>query len=881
MRRLLFKLGLALMLCPRNAAAISISSRQTSTPQPGITLVTGRTASPSTRFWALQIDLCLPHLKVDATAPARSRRSPGSWATERGAQAAVNGDFFRTDTATPIVYGLAAGGGRAWPLAQTGLDPAFADEWYVQRQAWFAFGEGWVDFDHSKWVKRNLPITQGFHLDRLVADLPPGTRALVSGFPELITEGRVYTCASPTADDCFPDRSDMRARHPRTAMGLSADRGTLFLAVVDGRSNVSTGMYGTELSWLMSELGAWQAVNLDGGGSSALWIEGLGNVNTPSDGSARSVANHLGVLTGDAGGQPWTPGSCLNVPTTPESCFVGDPTGGTCAASVLSLNGGSGSAGPSTDIDGDGRADVCARGSNGVLCARSTEVGLEAAFEPGVVIVDALTNARGWSDLSNALTVRYGDLDGDLRADVCARANDGLRCVLAAGGEVVNLPDYSDAAGFSRPTAFTTLHLADVTGDGRADVCARGPMGMSCSPFEGPGFGATIPGPAWSDALGFGTPDTAGTFRMADVDGDGRADACIRSPNGVRCVFASDAFAGVLDGPALTDAEGYLSPGLWSTLRLADVDGDGRADLCATTASDLRCYLSIGRGFAPLPLTLSNVVEAEGWDRHEHYATLRSGDLDGDGADELCLRLAGGLRCYFVSDRGVRELRTDLLSIPGWSAPSKYLTMRLADVTGDGRDDLCARGEAGLHCWASTGDGFAEPAVLVPSFSTENGFGDASAFSSLHVAGGRAAVPPPERDLGLAIRDGLAPHTDASVFDGQDALLDGRSDGAESRDFAAGRRDDAGGLDDARRRDDAGGLDDAVFRDGRQPAGDSGRALADARQIAYSGGCALSSNAHTRGVGLFALAALFLVTARRRSRSASVGSRRSRDESRS
>lgn len=83
----------------------------------------------------------------------------------------------------------------------------------------------------------------------MTEDTPSGTIALVSGFPELVIAGQTYTCSSPRATDCFPDRSDIRERHPRTAMGLSEDRRTFILAVVDGRdSPASVGMYGAELA---------------------------------------------------------------------------------------------------------------------------------------------------------------------------------------------------------------------------------------------------------------------------------------------------------------------------------------------------------------------------------------------------------------------------------------------------------------------------------------------------------------------------------------------------------------------------------------------------------------------------------------------------------
>lgn len=72
-------------------------------------------------------------------------------------------------------------------------------------------------------------------------------------------------------------------RHPRTAVCIDGDNQTLWLATIDGRHPQSAGMTIPELSMLMHSLGCQDAVNLDGGGSTTMWIEGEGVVNYPSD----------------------------------------------------------------------------------------------------------------------------------------------------------------------------------------------------------------------------------------------------------------------------------------------------------------------------------------------------------------------------------------------------------------------------------------------------------------------------------------------------------------------------------------------------------------------------------------------------------------------
>ncbi len=71
-------------------------------------------------------------------------------------------------------------------------------------------------------------------------------------------------------------------RHPRTAIAIN--RGNkLILMVVDGRNSQANGMSLIELSKVLQWIGAKDAMNLDGGGSSTLYISGYNVVNYPSD----------------------------------------------------------------------------------------------------------------------------------------------------------------------------------------------------------------------------------------------------------------------------------------------------------------------------------------------------------------------------------------------------------------------------------------------------------------------------------------------------------------------------------------------------------------------------------------------------------------------
>ncbi|HOK52836.1 MAG TPA: phosphodiester glycosidase family protein [Armatimonadota bacterium] len=109
----------------------------------------------------------------------------------------------------------------------------------------------------------------------------------VGGGPWLVRNGQVFIDAT---DEGF-DSSFTRGRHPRTAIGVNSS-GEILLVAVDGRQSISRGMSLEEMAGLMKSLGAVNAINLDGGGSTALSIKGVVS-NSPSEGIERPVANAL------------------------------------------------------------------------------------------------------------------------------------------------------------------------------------------------------------------------------------------------------------------------------------------------------------------------------------------------------------------------------------------------------------------------------------------------------------------------------------------------------------------------------------------------------------------------------------------------------------
>ena len=113
---------------------------------------------------------------------------------------------------------------------------------------------------------------------------------VIGAGPMLVKDGAVHVTA---AEEEFPP-DIARGRAPRTAFGVTAD-GHYLLAVVDGRQSHSIGCTLQEMAEFMLQFGAVDAINFDGGGSSALVVGGKLE-NSPSDGQERAVGSALALF---------------------------------------------------------------------------------------------------------------------------------------------------------------------------------------------------------------------------------------------------------------------------------------------------------------------------------------------------------------------------------------------------------------------------------------------------------------------------------------------------------------------------------------------------------------------------------------------------------
>ncbi len=145
-------------------------------------------------------------------------------------------------------------------------------------------------------VATQLRAGDTVRVQRGIAPITP--RTAVGGMPALLRDSVILGTVDSVSNAGF------RGLNPRTAVGFAERGQRLLIAVIDGRQpGYSVGMSLRETADLFRALGATDAVNLDGGGSSAMVVRdarapnGLRVVNKPSDATGeRPVANALAVL---------------------------------------------------------------------------------------------------------------------------------------------------------------------------------------------------------------------------------------------------------------------------------------------------------------------------------------------------------------------------------------------------------------------------------------------------------------------------------------------------------------------------------------------------------------------------------------------------------
>jgi len=338
------------------------------------------------RINVLEVDLSSSELSVTALYDKdgiKNLDTVSNMAREAGAIAAVNADFFNFSPSSPLGYTVKDGEIVSSPSHDPGLAVLAQDEEgnvftdyfsmqlfavapdgdrtqiihinkYHSLQSVVMFTKGWGEYSPGSQNGAIELVAEGGIVTEIRENMPgakiPGNGFVLATSPEVNTffkdnfvPGDPIEIELSISPDCenirtavgggtvlvkdgkiFEFTNNISGSHPRTAAGISRDGDTLYLVTVDGRQTATPGMSQIQLAQLMTELGAHNAINFDGGGSTTMVAqnnEGKNEVlNNLSGGAERSVSTALGIL------QSYPKGKLdgFDVTLSADTVFAGD-----------------------------------------------------------------------------------------------------------------------------------------------------------------------------------------------------------------------------------------------------------------------------------------------------------------------------------------------------------------------------------------------------------------------------------------------------------------------------------------------------------------------------------------------------------------------------
>lgn len=414
------------------------------------------------------------------------------------------------------------------------------------------------------------------------------------------------------------------------------------------------------------------------------------------------------------------------------------------------------------DINGDSLADMCYRDADGIRCHLSDETGFAKGYTFHKAICgDGDQNNGICNTNNNHNSIQFVDINGDAKADLTYRGDEGIQVWLSNGTDFVTRQSSTlcNNTVCDSDNNELTINFPELNGDGLADLCFRTDGdGVVC--YLNTGSSSTAENARWSNRITTGicsnsSSDCPGSNWMSiqyvDINGDHRSDLVYRSTEGLKSyLFNGTTFDHLQTSAICRDSDTTTCNSRDNTLtfKFGDINGDGLIDTCYR--SDTRgftCHLNTGsnqtssRWNESAPIYTDICTDSKingssnphydarfaGCNESSNFDTAQLVDVNLDGMADFAIRMDEGYTIYYSTDQGFdydNPLQTDVCqdylnkygnchSANGYY----YRQMRFAETNGDGKPDLVLlTQQGGISVDANAG----MPDLLV---SVTNGFG--------------------------------------------------------------------------------------------------------------------------------------------------------------
>ncbi|WP_336660580.1 FG-GAP-like repeat-containing protein [Leucobacter sp. USHLN153] len=361
-----------------------------------------------------------------------------------------------------------------------------------------------------------------------------------------------------------------------------------------------------------------------------------------------------------------------------------------------------------SDVNGDGLPDAVGFGPNAVSVSLRTASGYSSMQGA----VSGFGTKMGWSSASHPRTLV--DVTGDGKSDVVGFANDGVYVATSTGGKFTAGSRW--VTGFGLGSGWSVQHhprtLADVTGDGRPDVVGFASDGVYVAPNTGEKFSSAK---RWY--AGFGTVKGWSTVEnprwLEDMNGDGKDDIVGINSSGVHVALSTG--SGFSTAKRWSSGFGLSSgwTGMSHPRTLADVNGDGRPDVVGFASDGVYVALNTGSALRGMTRWVAGFGTGAGWQVGQHPRVLA--DITGDGREDVVgFDQAGVTVAVSTGSSFAAPVRwSSEFGALKWGADRQ--PRMVTDVNGDGRADVAAFGTGGVRVALSAGSSFATSKLQLPA----------------------------------------------------------------------------------------------------------------------------------------------------------------------
>ena len=313
------------------------------------------------------------------------------------------------------------------------------------------------------------------------------------------------------------------------------------------------------------------------------------------------------------------------------------------------------------------------------------------------------------------------DVNGDGKVDIIAFGETGVEVSLSTGGSFAPAATWTTDFGYDDGWSMDKhlRMLADANGDGKADVIAFGEKGVFVALSTGTSFDSTA---QWSSK--FGNVDGWGPSdyprMLADLNGDGKVDVLGFGDTGVAVALSEgDKFGTATKwASALSYTDGWRSSTHIRTT--ADVNGDGKADVVGFGTTGIWVLTSTGTTFNPLSRWLTDLAYDHGWRLDEHLRMLA--DVNGDGKQDVVGFFDYGIDVALstgTSFSTASRWHNYFGRKQGWTIGNYPRFVR--DINGDRVADIVGFGSRGVYVALSMKTGFRPMQVWVREFGYDSG----------------------------------------------------------------------------------------------------------------------------------------------------------------